>query len=66
MNFAGGIFEALSNVLTNAFLILLAVVFILLEAADFQRNCGLCQKIAEKSLSSIERFSLGCQALFGH
>jgi len=38
MNLAGGIFSALSSVLTNAFLILLTVVFILLEAADLPKK----------------------------
>ena len=38
MSLAGGIFSALSSVLTNAFLILLTVVFILLEAADFPKK----------------------------
>jgi AI-2 transport protein TqsA len=38
MRLAGGIFSALSNVLTNAFLILLTVVLILLEAADFPKK----------------------------
>src|SRR3972149_963936 len=38
MSLAGSIFSALSSVLTNAFLILLTVVFILLEVADFPKK----------------------------
>jgi AI-2 transport protein TqsA len=57
MNLAGGIFSALSSVLTNGFLILLTVVFILLEAADFPKKLRLVLKIPERSLSAIEKFS---------
>jgi len=57
MNLAGGIFSALSSVLTNAFLILLAVVFILLEVADFPKKLRLVLKNPERSLSTIEKFS---------
>ena len=57
MNLAGGIFSALSSVLTNAFLILLAVVFILLEAADLPKKLRIVLKNPERSLSTIEKFS---------
>ena len=57
MALAGGIFSALSGVLTNAFLILLAVVFILLEAADLPEKLRLVLKNPERSLSAIEKFS---------
>jgi AI-2 transport protein TqsA len=57
MSLAGGIFSALSSVLTNAFLILLTVVFILLEAADFPKKLQLVLKNPERSLSTIEKFS---------
>src|SRR4030043_574837 len=57
MNLAGGIFSALSSVLTNAFLILLAVVFILLEAADLPKKLRMVLKNPERSLSTIEKFS---------
>ena len=57
MALAGGIFSALSSVLTNAFLILLTVVFILLEAADFPKKLRLVLKNPERSLSTIEKFS---------
>jgi predicted PurR-regulated permease PerM len=56
MNLAGGIFSALSSVLTNGFLILLTVVFILLEAADFPKKLGVVLKNPERSLSTIEKF----------
>jgi AI-2 transport protein TqsA len=57
MSLAGSIFTALSSVLANAFLILLAVVFILLEAADLPKKLHVVLKNPERSLSTIERFS---------
>lgn len=57
MNLAGDILSTLSNVLTHAFLILLTVVFILLEAADFPKKLGVVLKNPERSLSTIEKFS---------
>ncbi len=57
MSLAGGIFSALSSVLTDTFLILLTVVFILLEAADFPKKLQTVLKIPERSLSTIEKFS---------
>jgi AI-2 transport protein TqsA len=57
MNLAGGIFSALSSVLTNGFLILLTVVFILLEAADLPKKLRSVLKNPERSLSAIEKFS---------
>jgi AI-2 transport protein TqsA len=57
MNFAGGIFSALSGVLTNAILLLLTVVFILLEAADFPKKLRVVLKKPERSLSTMEKFS---------
>ena len=56
MSLAGGIFSALSSVLTNAFLILLTVVFILLEAADLPKKLRIVLKHPERSLSTIEKF----------
>jgi AI-2 transport protein TqsA len=57
MSMAGGIFSALSSVLTNAFLILLTVVFILLEASDLPKKLRIVLKNPERSLSTIEKFS---------
>jgi AI-2 transport protein TqsA len=57
MSLAGGIFSALSSVLTNGFLILLTVVFMLLEAADFPKKLRAVLKNPERSLSTIEKFS---------
>jgi len=57
MSLAGGIFSALSGVLTNAFMILLTVVFILLEVADFPKKLRLVLKNPERYLSAIEKFS---------
>jgi len=57
MVLAGGIFAALSSVLAHAFLILLTVVFILLEMADFPKKLRIVLKNPERSLSTIEKFS---------
>jgi predicted PurR-regulated permease PerM len=57
MVLAGGIFAALSSVLTHAFLILLTVVFILMEAADLPKKLRVVLKHPERSLSTIEKFS---------
>jgi AI-2 transport protein TqsA len=56
MGLAGGILSALSSVLTNGFLILLTVVFILLEAADLPKKLRIVFKNPERSLSTIARF----------
>jgi AI-2 transport protein TqsA len=57
MALAGDIFSALSGVFANVFLILLTVVFILLEAADFPKKLRAVLKDPERSLSTIEKFS---------
>ena len=57
MSLAGNIFSALSSILTNAFLILLTVVFILLEAADLPKKLQIVLKNPERSLSTIDKFS---------
>jgi len=57
MRLAGNLLSALSNILANAFLILLTVVFILLEAADFPKKLKAALKKPEGSLTTIERFS---------
>jgi AI-2 transport protein TqsA len=57
MSLAGGMFSALSGVLTNAFLILLTVVFMLLEAADLPKKLRIVLSNPERSLSTIETFS---------
>jgi AI-2 transport protein TqsA len=57
MSLAGGIFSALGSALANAFLILLTVVFILLEVADFPKKLHLVLKNPERSLSAILKFS---------
>jgi AI-2 transport protein TqsA len=57
MVLAGGVFAALSSVLAHAFMILLTVVFILLEMADFPKKLRLVLKNPERSLSTIEKFS---------
>jgi len=57
MNLAGDILSTLGSILTNGFLILLTVVFILLEASDFPKKLGVVLKNPERSLSTIEKFS---------
>jgi len=56
MRLAGMLLSTLSSVLTNAFLILLTIVFILLEAADFPRKVEAALKNPERSLATIEKF----------
>lgn len=57
MDLAGDILSTLSSVLTNALLILLTVVFILLEAADLPKKLRVVLKNPERSLSTIGKFS---------
>lgn len=57
MGLAGSIFAALGSVLADAFLILLTVVFILLEVADFPKRLRAVLKNPERSLSTIQKFS---------
>ena len=57
MRLAGNLLSALSSVLANAFLILLTVVFILLEAADFPKKVQAAMKSPKKSLATINQFS---------
>jgi len=61
MSLAGGMFSALSSVLTNGFLILLTVVFILLEAADLPKKLQIVLRNPERSLSTIKKFSLNAK-----
>ena len=61
MSLAGGMFSTLSSVLTNAFLILLTVVFILLEAADLPKKLQIVLKNPERSLSTVKKFSRNAQ-----
>lgn len=57
MQMAGRTLTALGSVLTNAFLILLTVIFILFEAAGFPDKIRLALKAPEKSLSSFSLFT---------
>ncbi|HEY3277683.1 MAG TPA: AI-2E family transporter [Syntrophorhabdaceae bacterium] len=61
MSFAGGIFSALSSVLTNGFLILLTVVFILLEAEYFPQKLRVLLKNPDRSMHAIEKFALSAR-----
>lgn len=57
MRLAGTLLSALSGVLTDAFLILLTVVLMLLEAAEFPEKLKAAMKKPEGSLRTIDRFS---------
>ena len=57
MGLAGDFFSALSSILANAILIMLAVVFILLEAAELPKKMRAVYQNPETSLSVIEKFS---------
>ncbi len=57
MQMAGKTLTALGGVLTNAFLILLTVIFILLEAAGFPDKLRLALKAPEKSLANFGQFT---------
>lgn len=61
MSFAGGIFSALSNILTNGFLILLTVVFMLLEAEYLPRKLRILLKNPDRSMYAIEKFALSAR-----
>ncbi len=61
MNLAGDIFSALSTVFTNALLILITVVFILLEVAELPVKLRVAFKDPERSLSTMEQFSRNAQ-----
>ncbi len=56
MQMAAKTLTGLSGALTNAFLILLTVIFILLEAAGFPNKIRSALKSPEKSLSGFSRF----------
>jgi AI-2 transport protein TqsA len=57
LSLAGNILSTLSSLLSDAFLILLMVVFILLEAADLPKKLQIVLKNPERSLSVIDKFS---------
>ena len=57
MQMAGKTLTALGSVLTNAFLIFLTVLFILLEAAGFPDKIRAALKAPEKSLSNFGQFT---------
>jgi predicted PurR-regulated permease PerM len=59
MQMVAGTLATTGGVLTNAFLILLTVIFILLEAAGMPAKLHAALEDAEPSLASFERFSEG-------
>jgi AI-2 transport protein TqsA len=56
MQMAAKTLSGLSGVLTNAFLILLTVIFILLEASSFPKKVRAGLKAPEKSLAGFSKF----------
>ncbi len=57
LDLVSNVFTSLATILTNGFLILLMVVFILLEASSFPDKLRAIMPNAETSLSSIEEFA---------
>jgi len=57
MQMAGKTLSGLSSVLTNAFMILLTVIFILLEASSFPKKIRAGLKAPEKSLAGFSKFT---------
>ncbi len=62
MNLAGDIFSTLSAVFTNAFLILITVVFILLEVAELPEKMRVAFSDPERHLTTMEQFSRNAQS----
>lgn len=56
MQIAGNTLASFGNVMTNAFMILLTVVFILAEDVGFTEKLARAQKVPEQSLDGILRF----------
>lgn len=59
MQYAGRMLSAAGGVLTNSFLILLTVIFILFEAAGMPNKLRVALTDADNSLASYERFVKG-------
>ncbi len=57
MGLISGLVAGLSNVIANALMILLTVLFILLEAAEFPKKLKAALKNPERSLANIDKFS---------
>jgi predicted PurR-regulated permease PerM len=57
MNMVGTTLASLGNVMTNAFLILLTVIFILSEETVFYSKLKAASKDSQKTLVAIERFT---------
>jgi AI-2 transport protein TqsA len=57
MSAAASMFSTISRIIANGLLVVLMVVFILLEVADFPRKMKAVYKNPETSLSVIEKFS---------
>lgn len=62
MSLAGEILSTLSGVLTDAFLIFVTAVFILLEVTDFPKKLRIILPHPERSLATIETFSQNAQS----
>ena len=61
MQLASGLLTGLGSVLTNAFLILITAMFILLEASGFPEKLRAVVTDPERSLGTIERFLAAMQ-----
>ncbi len=57
MRLISGLISGLSNVIANAFMILLTVLFILLEAAEFPKKLRAALRNPEKSMGNIKKFN---------
>lgn len=57
MRLAGTLLNSLGNVLTNGFLILMTVIFMLLEAANFPNKLKVVMGTPDASLARWERFT---------
>lgn len=65
MQLVGNVLASFGNVMTNAFLILLTVIFILAEETGFRQKLSQARSGSETSLAAIERFTDGVNRYLG-
>ncbi|HLU61817.1 MAG TPA: AI-2E family transporter [Gammaproteobacteria bacterium] len=65
MTLVGGVLNGLGGALANGFLILLVVIFMLLEAAVFERKFRRLAGECEVTLGSFQRFTRTVRSYFG-
>ncbi|MBX2857868.1 MAG: AI-2E family transporter, partial [Cellvibrionaceae bacterium] len=58
LSLAGNTLASFGNIMTNAFLILLTVVFILAEEVGFSEKLRSTSRDAEKTIQAVQRFSI--------